>query len=337
MSPMPARIKAAAELAHLRPAPGPPTQVHVSVTDRCNLPCVHCAIHRKKTTDLPTDVWLRFFDDVASWLDTDVGVNFAGGEPLLRTDLEQLISHAVSKGFTTTFNTNGWLLTQQRAASIAASGVSIVYVSLDGNDEALVDRTRNRAGAYRRALAGIDHLRAIEDGPQVIVACILHGQNAPQIPGLIEFVREREIQLVIQPLYQTFDEPYDPTWHQRSELWPRDLAPLETAIDALIAERKVWGPVCNPIAQLEGIRQYFRAPDVHNGLPCRAGHSDLAVDAQGKLRLCFMLDPIGDITENKPTERWWTHPRALHRRWQVAHCTRPCNLLNCNFEGIGEQ
>jgi MoaA/NifB/PqqE/SkfB family radical SAM enzyme len=337
MSPLPARLRLAAEWAHLRPAPGPPTQVHVSVTDRCNLPCLHCAIHRKRTTDLPTRTWLRFFDDVSAWLGPDVGVNFAGGEPLLRKDLEELIAHAVGKGFTTTFNTNGWLLTEERTASIAASGVSIVYVSLDGTDEALVDRTRNRAGAYRRALEGIDRLRGIEGGPQVIVACILHGQNAGQVPQLIELVRERGLQLVIQPLYQTFDEPYDPRWHERSELWPRDLGPIDAAIDALIAERRVWGPVCNPIAQLEGIRRYFHAPDVHNGLPCRAGHSDIAVDAQGALRLCFMLDPIGNITDTRSTERAWTHPRALRRRWQVAHCTRPCNLLNCNFEGVGEQ
>ena len=264
MSPLAPRLHQAAELARLRPAPGPPTQVHVSVTDRCNLPCVHCAIHRKKTTDLPTRTWLRFFDDVAGWLGPQVGVNFAGGEPLLRTDLEQLISHAVSKGFTTTFNTNGWLLTPQRAASIADTGVSIVYVSLDGMDQELVDRTRNRKGAFRHAVDGIDRLRGLE-GPQVIVACILHGQNAPQIPRLLDFVRERGLQLVIQPLYQTFDEPYDPSWHQRSELWPRDLGVVEAALDQLIAVRKEWGPVCNPIAQLEGIRQYFRAPAVHNG------------------------------------------------------------------------
>ncbi len=335
MSPLPRALRQAAELARLRPAPGPPTQVHVSVTDRCNLPCVHCAIHRKKTKDLPTEAWLRFFDDLAGWLG-EAGVNFAGGEPLIRTDLERLITHAVAKGFTTTFNTNGWLLTQERAASIADTGVSIVYVSLDGMDEDLVDHTRGKRGAFRRAIQGIEHLR-VRAGPQIIVATILHGQNASQIPALLDYVRQRELQLVIQPLYQTFDEPYDPGWHHHSELWPKDMGVLEAAIDQLVAVRQEWGPVCNPIAQLEGIRQYFRAPDVHNGLACRAGHSDLAVDAQGKLRLCFMLDPIGDITQRGPTEKVWTHPTALRRRWQVAHCTRPCNLLNCNFEGVGER
>ena len=88
MSPLPRALRQAAELARLRPAPGPPTQVHVSVTDRCNLPCVHCAIHRKKTKDLSTEAWLRFFDDLAGWLG-EAGVNFAGGEPLIRTDLER--------------------------------------------------------------------------------------------------------------------------------------------------------------------------------------------------------------------------------------------------------
>ena len=328
-----ATLRAIAARAHLEPAPAPPTQVHISVTDRCNFACRHCAIHRKRTRDLPTADWLAFIDAVGDWLGGG-GINFAGGEPLLRRDLEQLISRAVARGFATTFNTNGWDMGPERAASIVASGVSIVYVSLDGATAATVDWTRGRPGAFDRAHAAIDALQAA-GCPQIIVAAILHGRNAAEIPALLEFVRARGLQLVIQPLYQTFDEPHDPCWYQRSELWPQDLATTEAALDLLADTRRAWGPVCNATAQIEGIRRYFRDPGTHNGLACRAGHTDLAVDPQGNLRLCFMLDPIGHVGPHP--ELAWVGPRALHRRWQVSRCGRPCNLLNCNFEGIGGQ
>jgi type IV secretory pathway VirB6-like protein len=46
----------------LRRAPGRPTQVHLSVTDRCFLPCLHCDIWKNKAEDLPTAFWLDAID-----------------------------------------------------------------------------------------------------------------------------------------------------------------------------------------------------------------------------------------------------------------------------------
>ncbi len=332
MSARSARVERLLDLAQLKPAPGPPAQVHLSVTDRCFLPCLHCDIHRNRTPDLPTQVWTEFMDRLARW-PGPAAINFAGGEPLMRRDLEQLLGHAAGLGFESSFNTNGWLLTPRRAAGIAAAQVSIVYVSLDGVDEETVDRTRGRQGAFSRARQAIDNMRA-HDGPQVIVAAILHGANAAEIPALLGYVRQRELQLVIQPLYENFGErPHDPHWHRQSPLWPKDLAPVEEALDLLAKTRAAGGPVCNPVEQLHAMKGYFRDPLRPNGLTCRAGHSDLAVDPKGQLRLCFFLEPVGSILDGKSPERAWIGPRALRRRWQVSRCQRPCNLLNCNFEG----
>ena len=93
---------------HLRRAPGRPEQIHLSVTDRCFLPCLHCDIWKNDVTDLPGDVWADVIDRLAGWC-APAGMNFVGGEPLLRKDLESLMARAVSRGFTVSFNTNGWL------------------------------------------------------------------------------------------------------------------------------------------------------------------------------------------------------------------------------------
>ena len=314
----------------LEPAPSPPTQLHLSVTDRCFLPCVHCDIHHNQTTDLPTRTWLRAIDDLADWLGP-VDANFVGGEPLMRRDLEILMARAGQRGFKVSFNTNGWLLTPRRARRLHEAGVSIAYISLDGIQAATVDATRGRRGAFRRAMAAIAHLEALPS-PRVIVASILHGGNAAEIPELLAMVEARGHQLVVQPLFQNFgSNPYDPRWFRSSPLWPADPGPVLQALDVLMDARLRRGAVCNETAQLQAMKEYFRHPEAVDGRPCRAGYTDLALDPQGNYRLCFSLPPVGNLAEEVPPEKIWNRRGSLRRRWEISHCSRSCKLLNCNF------
>lgn len=321
----------ALDQAHLRRAPGRPRQIHLSVTDRCFLPCLHCDIWKNKTPDLPFEVWRDTLDRLAEWLGP-VAVNFVGGEPLLRRDLEELMAHAVALGDEVTFNTNAWLLNERRAARIAEAGVSVVYISMDGAREATVDHSRGRAGSWARCHEAFRLFDALPN-PRVVVACILNGGNAAEIPELLAFVRDRGYQLVVQPLYQNFgDNAYDPTWYTRSPLWPKDLGPVNAALDLLIAERRRGGPVCNAVGQLQAMKGYFAAPDRFNGLTCKAGHSDLAFDPHGNVRMCYFLEPVATVFDLAPLAAIWDAPRTLRRRWEVSRCERSCNLLNCNFD-----
>jgi MoaA/NifB/PqqE/SkfB family radical SAM enzyme len=319
---------------HLRRAPGRPEQIHLSVTDRCFLPCLHCDIWKNDTTDLPGDVWSDVIDRLAAWC-APAGMNFVGGEPLLRKDLEALMAQAVQRGFTVSFNTNGWLMTPKRAAGIAAAGASIAYVSLDGHSADTVDHSRGRKGSYQKSLDAIEHLTA-HPNPRVVIACVIHGKNAHEIPDLLSWVRTRGLQLVIQPLYQNFgNNEYDPDWWRSSELWPHTQAEqeaLEHALDHLTAERMRGGPVCNEAIQLQAMKFHFRNPAADSGVSCRAGHSDISFDPQGRVRLCYFLEPVGTIFDPTPLPVMWDSLTTLRRRYAVSRCERHCNLLNCNFD-----
>lgn len=328
-------LSTAAEVAlgqlRLKPAPGRPVQVHLSVTDRCFLPCLHCDIWKNEATDLPEEVWARTIDELARWLGP-AAMNFVGGEPLLRKDLERLMARAVRLGFTVTFNTNGWLLTDARARALSEAGVSVAYVSMDGLNPETVDRTRGRAGSWKKAVEACDRLDKVGN-PRVILACILHGDNAAEIPGLLAWAKARGYELVVQPLYQSFgDVAHDPSWWRRSPLWPRDLGAVDAAIDALAEERRSGGKVCNAVEQLEAFRGHFRDPSAYNGQVCKAGHSDVSFDPAGNVRLCYFLEPVGNVLDGGSLPEVWRAIATMRRRYEVSRCTRSCNLLNCNFE-----
>lgn len=332
--PSPAFLDRALDRARLRRAPGRPTQVHLSVTDRCFLPCLHCDIWKNEAEDLPGDVWLDLIDRLAPWC-APAGMNFVGGEPFLRRDLESLLARATARGFEVSFNTNGWLMTAERARRVSEAGARIAYVSLDGMRPETVDHSRGRKGSYDKAKRAIELISA-QPNPRVVVACILHAHNAAEIPDLLAWVRQSGLQLVVQPLYQNFgDNAYDPDWWRSSPLFPRtegELESIDAALDALSAERLRGGPVCNAVAQLQAMKDHFRRPGEDNGASCRAGHSDLSFDPQGNIRLCYFLEPVGSVFDATPIPVVWDRYTTLRRRWEVSRCTRACSLLNCNFE-----
>ena len=111
------------ELLHVSRAPVRPEQLHVSLTERCCLPCKMCDIWKARPgRELTTGEWCGIFDQMAAWAGP-VALNFSGGEPLMRRDLPQLVAAGASHGFTVTSNTNGVLLNERLATEIEDAGL----------------------------------------------------------------------------------------------------------------------------------------------------------------------------------------------------------------------
>lgn len=318
----------------LRRAPSLPKQIHLSITDRCFLPCLHCDIWKNDTVDLSSDIWLSVIDRLGQWC-APGSINFVGGETLLCKDLERLISHAVGYGFETSFNTNGWLVTRKRAKALAKAGTKTAYVSLDGYDKKTVDHSRGREGSYEKAHEAISFFQE-HSSIQVVIATILHTQNANQMLPMLSWAHKNNIQMVIQPLYQNFgNNSYNADWWKTSDFWPHgseQQKELCSVLDALIGEKEKGMPLLNDPRQLHAMQFHFQHPSADSGLSCRAGHSDLSFDPQGNIRLCYFLEPVATIFEPASFADIWARLGTLRRRWQVSRCQRHCNLLNCNFD-----
>ena len=186
-----------------------------NATPACNLRCRHC--YASQGTDRPqlsTQEGFELIDQLAAF-----GVPvllFSGGEPLLRQDIFELASRAVSKGLRTVFSTNGTLIDETAARQFAALGVSYVGISLDGIPETH-DAFRGVPGAYAAALRGIRLCRDL--GVKVGLRVTLTRANREQLPALFELmIRERIPRICLYHLVST---------GRGAELASDDLTPTE--------------------------------------------------------------------------------------------------------------
>lgn len=130
--------------------------LRVSLTDRCNLRCSYCVPEKgipliPRRDLLTTQEIIRLVTIAVNQLGI-TKIRFTGGEPLLRPDLEQIIS-ATPKHVEVALTTNGVGLAD-RAAALKSAGVHRVNISLDSVDEdEYVKITRRRR--FDEAIAGV--------------------------------------------------------------------------------------------------------------------------------------------------------------------------------------
>jgi len=162
-----------------------------NVTRRCNLKCVHCYAHADAAAapdELTRAEGLALLDDLKTF-----GVPvvlFSGGEPLMRPDLLDLVSHTAAAGMRAVISTNGTLISPEVALRLKDLGLSYVGISLDGL-EPTHDRFRGKKGAFAAAMAGVR--RCQEVGLKVGLRFTLNRANFQEVPAIFDLVEQYNI------------------------------------------------------------------------------------------------------------------------------------------------
>jgi radical SAM protein with 4Fe4S-binding SPASM domain len=110
----------------------------------------------------------------------------SGGEPLFRPDIFEIATYASNAGLIVALATNGTLIDTEVARHVKRSGIRRVSVSFDGADAATHDIFRG-AGAFDKALAGINHLRDVGVPFQINTTVARH--NIHQMPETLALAR----------------------------------------------------------------------------------------------------------------------------------------------------
>lgn len=164
-----------------------PLTVNWTLSYDCNFSCSHCYSRGQSRTSLPLADILRIVEELARC--RVAFLNFGGGEPLLYPHLDMVTREATARGLKVTMNTNGWLLTAERARELAEAGFRSVGVSLDGPDAPVHDGFRNRPGSFGRALAALENLRAA--GLSSTVSAVIFRGNVDRYRDIVRLAAER--------------------------------------------------------------------------------------------------------------------------------------------------
>lgn len=161
--------------------------VMLSVTRRCQCKCSRCAVNGGADggPELTREEILKVLGEAAALGAREV--SFFGGEPLLRPDLPALIAGARALGLRAALTTNGLLLDEAMAKTLAAAGLGAAGVSLDDPSPEIHDAGRGVPGLWRKAADGARALAAL--GVRVDISfCAdrarLRDGRAAQMPAL---------------------------------------------------------------------------------------------------------------------------------------------------------
>ena len=120
------------------------------------------------------------------------GIAFEGGEPLLRTDLVEILAFSRSLPLHTSLITNGTLL-ESRVDEISPYINGVIYVSLDGLDKTH-DKIRGVDGCFKKAIRGIT--AAARKVPVTINTTIM-AENLNEIEGMVKLARELNVRISV--------------------------------------------------------------------------------------------------------------------------------------------
>ncbi len=170
--------------------------LRVSVTDRCNLRCRYC-MPAMGLPFVPREELLSFEDitfavQVALSLGVD-RVRITGGEPLLRTELPELIAmlNDETDAIDIALTTNGLLLARH-ARALAEAGLRRINISLDSLDpERFTKITRH--GILSEVWEGIEAASKAGLSPMRINTLLLDGFNDDEVDDWLELARENPI------------------------------------------------------------------------------------------------------------------------------------------------
>ena len=295
--------------------------LRLSVTDRCDFRCVYCMAEDMQFVPKPQVLTLEELYRVA---EAAVGlgvrkIRLTGGEPLIRNNILSLVERlgALPGLEVLALTSNGSRLAEM-AGPLRAAGVSRVNISLDSLRP---DRFREltRFGDLAKVIAGVDATVAAGFERIKLNAVILRGRNDDEVLDLVEFARQRQIDIAFieeMPLGQINEHSRALSFCSSAEL------------EQLIGGRYPLQALGDPSGSA-GPARYFSMADSRSRVGFISPHSNnfchlcnrVRLTVEGRLLLCLGNEHSADL---RPVLRAPDSNRAeLERAIVVAMALKP--------------
>jgi pyrroloquinoline quinone biosynthesis protein E len=306
-----------------------PEGMLTELTHRCPLQCPYCSNPlelERVNKELTTAEWKSVFTQAA-----ELGVlqtHLSGGEPTLRTDLEEIVAHASGLGLYTNLITAGVTLDRPRLERLVAAGLDHVQISFQDADPENCNRIGAIKGGFDKKMALAGWLA--EMGMPLTVNAPIHRQNIENLEAIIALA-ERLGAIRLEVAHVQY---YGWALRNRAALMPTY---EQTMRSVEIAERAT--------ARLNGVMAIdLVVPDYYalTPKPCMGGWGKrfFNVTPAGKVLPCHASENIPglvfDTIRDRPLRDIWYKNQAFNAyrgtSWMREPC-RSCDRREVDFGG----
>ncbi|MFH1504516.1 MAG: radical SAM protein [Candidatus Omnitrophota bacterium] len=304
-------------------------EVIISITNRCNLKCKMCDIPVNLMEELDTFQWKQVIEE-ASLIGAETIV-FSGGEPLLREDIFELITAAKDNRMNACLTSNGYLLDEKAAGKLAASGVNVVNVSLEGPEE--IHNYLRGQGTFKRAVKALENLRKY--GVESTIAVMVSKHNYNSMPYIVELAKKYGASTI---RFQPFSVIFMDNESLKSSFFinKKQIKKVEAIFEKVIELSKKYKISTNPTNYLRAIPFYLSGKKIAFRNGCNALWTSCPINACGDIFPCWAIidkkKQIGNVGKNSFFELWYSREHSGIRELIVDEGCRSC-MMSC-YDGV---
>lgn len=242
-----------------------------NITRRCNLQCGYCGVRERKIEELNTQSVFNMLEELSA-----AGVKFikiCGGEPLVRSDLGDIIDFCKSRKMTVSVNSNGTLVNKYL---FKIKNVDELQLTLDGPRE-VNDAIRGR-GVHDKVIEAIEMCKY--NKINILLTTVISKYNISYIPYILGISKKYRVGVYFQPVDQNLSTN---SCRDINSLFGPDEKEYKRTISYII-EEKLRGH--NFISSsTAGLRYLYHWPKPEK-INCLLNLVSLTIEPDGKIFVC---------------------------------------------------
>ena len=304
------------------PPPAGPYMAEFDITYRCNCRCRMCQRWQDlRSESLTASDYRRLSNEFKKMAVHQISI--AGGEPLVRQDVFEIIRNFAAAGLSVNLCTNG-MLVKKYADRIIDSGATCVTVSLDGASADRHDNIRGVRGAYALVEEGIFHLLAQRRTwrPILRVRMTLSKFNQHEIHNFINKWQGVVDDVLLQPVHHCGDAYYT------------GMSPADFRLDPTLISDQLSGTSLADDAYMATFINTLRTGHTYPKFRCFAGVLMVRIDPWGNVFPCLEQHiKIGSL-KNQSFRTLW-HSAVFNQERERLRSQRSCRCWYNNTALIG--
>ncbi len=241
-----------------------------NLTFRCPFRCKYCGASEV------SDIEELGTDEVKKMLKGMYGagikwITFGGGEPLVRSDIAEIVRYAKGLGFRVYLSTTGVFLEKIEGVEKCVDHINL---SFDGPEE-VHDEVRGE-GSYKRLLSVVKFCK--EKQISISFLCVISRCNLNYIDFVIAKAKELKVPVMFQPA----------TLHLDSSTLPNPIAPsvdeYRAVMERIIKAKRNGEWIRNSVSGLKYLANWPNPTPIW----CPAGRLTITIEPDGKIFSCHL-------------------------------------------------